>query len=68
MAVAAFPVTVGSRDTASPIGHWTVKAIAKLPSFRYDLTMLNEGLANWDVAKLAGMVKPVSRLLWSEDS
>jgi lipoprotein-anchoring transpeptidase ErfK/SrfK len=106
--VAAFPVTVGSQDTASPIGHWTVKAIAKLPNFRYDLKMLNEGergssfymlppgpnnpagviwialnkkgigihgasdpdsigrsashgcirLANWDVAKLAGMVKP----------
>jgi lipoprotein-anchoring transpeptidase ErfK/SrfK len=106
--VAAFPVTVGSQDTASPIGHWTVKAIAKLPSFRYDLKMLNEGergssfhmlppgpnnlagviwialnkkgigihgasdpdsigrdashgcirLANWDVARLAGMVKP----------
>jgi lipoprotein-anchoring transpeptidase ErfK/SrfK len=106
--VAAFPVTVGSQDTVSPIGHWTVKAIAKLPNFRYDLEMLNEGersssfymlppgpnnpagviwialnkkgigihgasdpdsigrnashgcirLANWDVAKLAGMVKP----------
>jgi lipoprotein-anchoring transpeptidase ErfK/SrfK len=106
--VAAFPVTVGSQDTASPIGHWTVKAIAKLPNFRYDLEMLNEGersssfymlppgpnnpagviwialnkkgigihgasdpdsigrnashgcirLANWDVTKLAGMVKP----------
>jgi lipoprotein-anchoring transpeptidase ErfK/SrfK len=106
--VAAFPVTVGSQETASPIGHWTVKAIAKLPSFRYDLKMLSEGergssfhmlppgpnnlagviwialnkkgfgihgasdpdsigrgashgcirLANWDVAKLAGMVKP----------
>ncbi len=41
--VAAFPVTVGSQDTASPIGHWTVKAIAKLPNFRYDLKMLNEG-------------------------
>jgi hypothetical protein len=41
--VAAFPVTVGSQDPASPIGHWTVKAIAKLPNFRYDLKMLNEG-------------------------
>jgi lipoprotein-anchoring transpeptidase ErfK/SrfK len=75
--VAAFPVTVGSQDTASPIGHWTVKAIAKLPSFRYDLKKgigihgasepdsigrdASHGcirLANWDVAKLAGMVKP----------
>ena len=41
--VAAFPVTVGSQDTASPIGHWTVKAIATLPNFRYDLRMLEEG-------------------------
>ena len=106
--VAAFPVTVGSQQTASPVGHWTVKVIAKLPNFRYDLKMLKEGersstfhmlppgpnnpagviwialnkkgigihgtsdpdsigrnashgcirLANWDVAKLAVMVKP----------
>ena len=106
--IAAFPVTVGSQQTASPIGHWTVKGIAKLPNFRYDLKMLNEGersstfhilppgpnnpagviwielnkkgigihgtsdpdslgrnashgcirLANWDIAKLARMLKP----------
>jgi lipoprotein-anchoring transpeptidase ErfK/SrfK len=106
--VAAFPVTVGSKQTASPIGHWTVKAIAKLPTFRYDPLMLKKGerssnfhllppgpnnpvgviwialnkkgigihgtsdpdsigrnashgcirLANWDIVKLAEMVKP----------
>jgi len=106
--VAAFPVTVGSKQTASPIGHWKVQAIAKLPNFRYDLKMLKEGerssnfhllppgpnnpvgviwialnkkgigihgtedpdsigrnashgcirLANWDIVKLATMVKP----------
>jgi lipoprotein-anchoring transpeptidase ErfK/SrfK len=105
---AVFPVTVGSQHTASPIGRWTVKEIAKLPNFRYDLKMLKEGkrssnshllppgpnnpagviwialdkegigihgtdepdsigrstshgcirLANWDVVKLAAMVKP----------
>jgi len=105
---AAFPVTVGSQQTASPIGSWTVKAIAKLPNFRYDPKMLKEGkrssnahlippgpnnpvgvvwialnkpgigihgtddpdtigrsashgcirLANWDIVKLAEMVKP----------
>ena len=104
---AEFPVTVGSQHTASPIGHWTVKSITKLPNFRY-LRMLEEGkrssdshllppgpnnpvgviwialdkegvgihgtddpdsigrsashgcirLANWDVVKLAAMVKP----------
>ncbi len=41
--VAAFPVTVGSQATASPIGNWTVKAIAKLPTFRWDLKMLTKG-------------------------
>jgi lipoprotein-anchoring transpeptidase ErfK/SrfK len=41
--IAAFPVTVGSAETVSPIGRWTVKAISKLPNFRYDLKMLQEG-------------------------
>jgi len=106
--VAAFPVTVGSQQTASPIGNWKVQAIAKLPTFRYDPKMLQHGergsdfhmlppgpnnpvgvmwialnkkgigihgtndpdsigrsashgcirLANWDIVKLAEMVKP----------
>ena len=41
--VAAFPVTVGSQQTVSPIGNWVVKAVAKLPNFRYDEKMLKEG-------------------------
>ena len=41
--VAAFPVTVGSQQTASPIGKWTVKAVAKFPNFRYDPLMLQKG-------------------------
>ena len=45
---AVFPVTVGSQHTASPIGHWTIKAIAKLPNFRYDLRMLEEGKRSSD--------------------
>jgi len=40
---AAFPVTVGAQQTVSPVGKWTVKAIAKLPTFRWDLQMLNKG-------------------------
>jgi lipoprotein-anchoring transpeptidase ErfK/SrfK len=106
--VAAFPVTVGSSETASPLGQWKVRAVAKFPNFRYDKKMLMKGersadfkmlppgpnnpvgilwialnkkgiglhgtndpdsigrsashgcirLANWDVVKLAGMVKP----------
>lgn len=111
--IAAFPVTVGSDETASPVGEWKVRGVAKLPEFRYDKKMLKEGersenfhmlppgpnnpvgivwialnkkgigihgsdspdaigrnvshgcirLANWDAAKLVGMVKvgvPVS--------
>jgi lipoprotein-anchoring transpeptidase ErfK/SrfK len=106
--VAAFPVTVGSQETVSPIGEWKVQKVTKLPFFRYDKQMLKHGersgdfhllhpgpnnpvgimwiglnkkgigihgtdspdqigrnashgcirLANWDIVKLAGLVKP----------
>jgi lipoprotein-anchoring transpeptidase ErfK/SrfK len=41
--IAAYPVTVGSAHTASPIGEWKVRGIAKLPKFRYDKEMLKHG-------------------------
>lgn len=41
--VAAYPVTIGSERTASPIGDWKIRGIAKMPTFRYDEKMLNEG-------------------------
>jgi lipoprotein-anchoring transpeptidase ErfK/SrfK len=42
--IAAYPVTVGSTHTASPIGEWKeVRGIAKLPIFRYDKEMLKHG-------------------------
>jgi lipoprotein-anchoring transpeptidase ErfK/SrfK len=41
--IAAYPVTVGSAQTASPIGDWKVKGIAKWPRFRYDEKMLKHG-------------------------
>jgi lipoprotein-anchoring transpeptidase ErfK/SrfK len=41
--IAAYPVTVGSAQTASPIGEWKVRGIAKLPTFRYDKEMLQHG-------------------------
>jgi len=40
---AAYPVTIGSAQTASPIGDWKVKGIAKWPRFRYDEKMLKHG-------------------------
>jgi lipoprotein-anchoring transpeptidase ErfK/SrfK len=41
--IAAYPVTVGSADTASPIGEWKVRGIAKMPTFRWDKEMLRHG-------------------------
>ena len=41
--IAAYPVTVGSAHTASPIGEWKVRGIAKMPRFRYDKEMLQHG-------------------------
>jgi lipoprotein-anchoring transpeptidase ErfK/SrfK len=41
--IAAYPVTIGSAHTASPIGDWKVRGVAKLPKFRYDKEMLEHG-------------------------
>lgn len=41
--VAAYPVTIGSAQTVSPLGEWKVKGIARLPDFRYDLSFLKTG-------------------------
>jgi lipoprotein-anchoring transpeptidase ErfK/SrfK len=41
--IAAYPVTVGSQQTASPIGDWKVMRITKMPTFRYDKEMLQHG-------------------------
>jgi lipoprotein-anchoring transpeptidase ErfK/SrfK len=41
--IAAYPITVGSARTVSPIGDWKVRGIAKLPRFRYDKEMLEHG-------------------------
>ena len=41
--IAAYPVTIGSAHTASPIGEWKVSKITKMPTFRYDKEMLQHG-------------------------
>ena len=41
--VAAYPVTIGSTQTASPIGDWKIRGMAKMPRFRYDKKMLKHG-------------------------
>ncbi len=42
--IAAFPVTIGSAQTKSPVGDWKVSSVAKMPTFRYDKSMLNHGV------------------------
>jgi lipoprotein-anchoring transpeptidase ErfK/SrfK len=41
--IAAYPVTVGSAQTESPIGEWKVRRITEMPTFRYDKEMLEHG-------------------------
>ena len=41
--VAVYPVTIGSTQTASPIGDWKVQRMSKWPRFRYDEKMLKHG-------------------------
>ena len=41
--IAAYPVTIGSAETESPIGEWKVRRITKMPTFRYDKEMLQHG-------------------------
>jgi lipoprotein-anchoring transpeptidase ErfK/SrfK len=41
--IAAYPVTIGSAHTGSPIGEWKVRHITKMPTFRYDEEMLQHG-------------------------
>lgn len=41
--IAAYPVTIGSEQTESPVGDWKVRGVAKMPNFRYDKSMLNKG-------------------------
>ena len=41
--IASYPVTIGSAQTASPIGEWKVRRIITMPTFRYDKEMLRHG-------------------------
>jgi lipoprotein-anchoring transpeptidase ErfK/SrfK len=62
--IAAYPVTIGSAQTASPIGDWKVKGIAKWPRFRYDEKMLKHGQRSGDFYMLPpGPRSPVG-VLW----
>ena len=41
--IAAYPVTIGSAHLALPVGEWKVCGITKMPTFRYDKEMLQQG-------------------------
>jgi lipoprotein-anchoring transpeptidase ErfK/SrfK len=41
--VAGYPVTIGSAQTASPIGDWKIRGMSKMPRFRWDEKMLKHG-------------------------
>jgi membrane protein len=61
---AAFPITSGSDRTASPLGKWTIKGIARFPEFRWDEKMLNEGERSSDYLLLPpGPNNPVG-VMW----
>jgi lipoprotein-anchoring transpeptidase ErfK/SrfK len=62
--IAAYPVTIGSAQTASPIGDWKVKGMARWPRFRYDEKMLKHGQRGGDFYMLPpGPRSPVG-VLW----
>lgn len=62
--VAAYPVTVGSEQTESPLGEWKVTKISTMPNFRYDKSMLKEGVRSDDFHMLPpGPNNPVG-VIW----
>lgn len=62
--IAAFPVTIGSGQTQSPLGEWKVKGVARLPEFRYDEKMLNEGTRSKDFVMLPPGPNNLVGILW----
>ncbi len=62
--VAAYPVTVGSEQTESPVGKWKVTKISTMPNFRYDKSMLKKGVRSDDFHMLPpGPNNPVG-VMW----
>jgi lipoprotein-anchoring transpeptidase ErfK/SrfK len=62
--LAAFPISSGSGETASPVGEWKIKGVAAMPTFRYDEKMLKEGERSSDFHMLpSGPNSPVG-VVW----
>jgi lipoprotein-anchoring transpeptidase ErfK/SrfK len=62
--VAAYPVTVGSAQTESPVGEWKVRGMEKLPRFRYDKAMLKTGERSDDFHMLPPGPNNLVGVLW----
>jgi lipoprotein-anchoring transpeptidase ErfK/SrfK len=62
--IAAYPVTIGSAHTASPIGDWKVRGVAKLPKFRYDKEMLEHGQRRGNFYMLAPGPRNPAGVMW----
>src|SRR5947207_15898121 len=62
--VAAYPVTIGSAQTASPIGDWHVRAISKMPRFGWDEQMLKHGQRSGQFYMLPPCPRSPVRVLW----
>ena len=62
--VSCCPVTIGSAHTQTPIGEWKIRAITKMPNFRYDEQMLKRGKRSKNFHMLApGPNNPVG-VMW----
>jgi lipoprotein-anchoring transpeptidase ErfK/SrfK len=62
--IAAFPVTIGSGRTESPVGEWKVRGVAKMPNFRYDKAMLNKGERSGDFHMLPPGPNNLVGVIW----
>lgn len=62
--VAAYPVSIGSAQSESPLGEWKVRGVAKLPTFRYDEQMLNHGTRSNDFKMLPPGPNNPAGVIW----
>jgi lipoprotein-anchoring transpeptidase ErfK/SrfK len=62
--IAAYPVTIGSAQTSSPIGDWKVRGIAKMPRFRYDKEMLEHGERRGNFYMLPPGPRSLAGVIW----
>ncbi len=62
--IAAYPVTIGSERTASPVGEWKVRGVAKMPNFRYDKAMLEKGERSGDFHMLPPGPNNLVGVIW----